>query len=80
MLDSDIIYVKNEYGEEQAMHLLFFFHLDEYEQDYVIFEDQDQEEIFVAKAMSDNTYEAISDEDELACVYEIADTLLTLEE
>lgn len=80
MLENDIIFVKDEYGEEKQMHLLFCFHLDAYQKDYVIFEDRESDEVFMAIALSDQEYIAIEDEQELECVQEVAYTLLTMEE
>lgn len=80
MLENDIIFVKDESGEEKQMHLLYCFHLDAYGKDYVIFEDQESDEVYMAIALSDQEYMAIEDEEELDCVQEVAYTLLNMDE
>lgn len=82
MLDSNCLYVQDENGNEKKMTILFTFDSDDYQKQYVVFQDadHDSEEVYASCYDDKGNLFPIESEDEWNMVEEVINTFVEDEE
>lgn len=71
-MDSDVLYITTDQGEEKEMKILFTFDSETYGKQYVLFhEDEDDAEIFCMAYDDQGNLYAVEDEEEWEMIEEV---------
>lgn len=80
MLDSNSLYLTDENGNEKRMIILFTFDSEDYDAQYVVFQDPDTEEVYATRYTDEGELLPIENDDEWEMVEEVINTFDEVEE